>query len=80
MSEKREAIIIADEEQSKQLSELTSRLKDAGCEVTSELGFLSQIIVQCEEAEIPKLEKLQGVAKVELSRGIQLSPPDNDVQ
>ena len=51
-----------------------------GLQVSSQLPGVGVIIGRIDDATVPELERLDGVAAVEMSRSYNLPPPEGDIQ
>jgi hypothetical protein len=71
-------IIAVDDATVPRLSELVTRLQEAGFQVTRKLE-IGVIIGSVEEANLPQIRSLPGVVGVEEDRTIQLPSPESDV-
>lgn len=62
------------------LHAVARRLSEIGFDVDQVLGAVGVITGSVDAAGLPLVEGVEGVAGVELQRGVQLAPPDSDVQ
>ena len=61
-------------------SEVVERSERAGLEVEEQLTSAGVVTGTIDSAKRADLERVEGVAAVEVSRAFQLPPPDSDVQ
>ncbi len=61
-------------------SKVVERCKQAGLQVEQELKAVGVISGSIDSAKREDLSQVEGVAAVEQSRGIQIAPPDSDIQ
>ena len=68
------------EEHRPRFAELVKQLKKSGLTVDQELHTAGVVTGSIESEKVQDLKKLTGVAHVEESRNVQISPPGFDVQ
>ena len=81
MSDSRtEVAILVDDAHLKQVDDVVEGLKAAGLNVKSVLREVGSITGEITEDQMTSLRDVPGVSHVEVSRRVQLPPPDSPVQ
>ena len=62
------------------VGEVAGRLRAAGMDVTQVRATIGMITGSVEDSQLAALAALPGVAAVEPQAGVQIAPPDADVQ
>jgi hypothetical protein len=73
------SIAVADDYLEK-FSEVVQRIEQAGLRVEQQLEIVGIITGSIDSDKIADLDKVEGIATVERSRGYQLPPPDSPIQ
>ena len=64
----------------KRFSEVVKRLQDAGLKIDEELKEVGVILGRVDRDQVAQLGNVEGVSAVEVSRQVQIAPPDSPVQ
>lgn len=62
------------------IEQLAGRLKSKGLTVTHTMGAIGTIAGSASPTALARLRKVAGVRAVEASGGVQIAPPESDVQ
>jgi hypothetical protein len=73
-------VIVSIDDDHGSMSEVVERLESAGMQVDQSLERLGAVTGQIASSRVEALSQIQGVKHIERSRGVQLPPPDADVQ
>jgi hypothetical protein len=72
--------IVVDDAHLAAFSDVVNRLRAVGLVVESQLAETGVITGRIDAAGVPELEQVQGVQRVEVSRRIELPPPESGLQ
>ena len=72
--------VAIDEEYRDRFSQVVKRMKSAGLKVDEELREIGVVIGSIDSDKLVDLEQVEGVDAAERVRGIQIAPPDSDIQ
>lgn len=75
-----ELMVMVDTAHLDKLDEVTAKLKQAGLQKCNVLKEIGAVTGSATAEAVSKIEKVAGVSAVERSRGIQLAPPDSEIQ
>ena len=75
-----EIIVSVDDAHLEDLPRVVESLQAAGMQVTDTMAALGTVAGAAPASLRQALERVEGVAAVEVSRGVRIAPPDADVQ
>ncbi len=61
-------------------SEVVKDVENAGMEVEQRMDDLGVITGSIDSEKVEPLRRVEGVAQIEESRGVEIPPPDSDIQ
>jgi UDP-N-acetylmuramate-alanine ligase len=61
-------------------SEVVKDVENAGMEVEQRMDDLGVITGSIDSEKVEPLRQVEGVAQIEESRGVEIPPPDSDIQ
>jgi hypothetical protein len=73
----RNYVITADGQAEGRLGELAARLREAGFDVIQQLDAIGVLVGRADEADIPRIRGLRGVAAVEEERTVKTASSDD---
>jgi hypothetical protein len=75
-----DVVVSVDEDRLDDFAKIVKALRGAGLKVGEAMEAIGVVAGSIEQAALPKLRQVDGVAQIEQGRSYQVAPPHSDVQ
>ncbi len=77
---KLDVIVLIDDNHLEDFSKVVKLAEEKGLKITQQMQEIGILTGSIDKKDLESIEKIKGVANIEISKKFQIAPPDEDIQ